>query len=54
VTGHETLHFTVGHGTGDLVGLHAELTAEGEIGASNPGCDLSGAGTYNGWILFAP
>src|SRR5207237_108693 len=28
VTGHETLHFTVGHGTGDLAGLHAELTAE--------------------------
>ncbi|PYK14185.1 MAG: hypothetical protein DME64_11535 [Verrucomicrobia bacterium] len=54
VTGHETLHFTVGHGTGDLAGLHAELTAEGDIGASNPGCDLSGAGTYNGWILFAP
>ena len=54
VTGHETLHFTVGHGTGDLVGLHAELTAEGDIGAPNPGCDLSGTGTYNGWILFAP
>jgi Protein of unknown function (DUF3224) len=54
VTGHETLHFTAGHGTGDLAGLHAELTAEGDVGAPNPGCDLSGAGTYNGWILFAP
>jgi Protein of unknown function (DUF3224) len=54
VTGHETLHFTVGRGTGDLVGLRAELTAEGDIGAPNPGCDLSGVGTYNGWILFAP
>jgi Protein of unknown function (DUF3224) len=54
VTGHETLHFTVGGGTGDLVGLHAELTAEGDIGAPSPGCDLSGAGTYTGWVLFAP
>jgi hypothetical protein len=54
VTGHETLRFVGRQGTGDLAGTHANLTAEGDIGASNPGCDLSGAGTYNGWILFAP
>jgi hypothetical protein len=54
VTGHETLHI-VGRGTGgDLVGLHFEGTAEGDLGAPNPGCDVSGAGTYSGYVVFAP
>ena len=33
VTGHETLHFVGRQGTGDLAGLHANLTAEGDVGA---------------------
>ena len=54
VTGHETLHFVGRQGTGGLAGVHANLTAEGDVGAPEPGCDLSGAGTYTGHILFAP
>jgi hypothetical protein len=54
VTGHETLRFTARQGTGDLAGVYAELTAEGDVGAPQPGCDLSGAGAYTGQILFAP
>ena len=44
VTGHETLHFVGRQGTGGLAGVHANLTAEGDVGAPEPGCDLSGAG----------
>jgi hypothetical protein len=52
VTGHETLHL-VGRGTGgDLVGVHYQGTAEGDVGAPEPGCDLSGVGTYTGQIVF--
>jgi hypothetical protein len=54
VTGHETVHFVGRRGTGELAGVHANIMAEGDIGASNPGCDLSGAGTYTGQIIFAP
>ena len=54
VTGHENLHGVGRQGTGGLAGVHANLTFEGDVGAPNPGCDLSGAGTYNGQILFAP
>ena len=54
VTGHENLQVVARQGTGGLAGVHANLTAEGDIGAPNPGCDLSGAGTYTGQILFAP
>jgi len=54
VTGHETLRFVGRQGTGDLAGVYAELTAEGDLGAPNPGCDVSGTGTYTGHILFAP
>jgi Protein of unknown function (DUF3224) len=54
VTGHETVHFVGRRGTGDLAGVYAEIVAEGDIGASNPGCDLSGAGTYTGQVIFAP
>jgi hypothetical protein len=54
VTHHENLHVAVRQGTGGLAGVHANLTAEGDIGAPVPGCDLSGAGTYTGQILFAP
>ena len=52
-TGHETLRFVGRQGTGDLAGVYAQLTAEGDVGAPNPGCDLSGAGTYNGHVVFA-
>jgi hypothetical protein len=51
-TGHETLRFVGRQGTGDLAGVYAQLTAEGDVGAPNPGCDLSGVGTYTGNILF--
>ena len=54
VTGHENLQVVARQGTGGLAGVHANLTAEGDIGAPNQGCDLSGAGTYTGQILFAP
>ena len=54
VTGHENLQVVARQGTGGLAGVHANLTAEGDVGAPNPGCDLSGAGTYTGQILFAP
>jgi hypothetical protein len=53
-TGHENLHAVGGHGTDGLAGVHANITLEGDVGAPNPGCDLSGAGTYTGQILFAP
>lgn len=54
VNGHENLQVVARQGTGGLAGVHANLTAEGDIGAPNPGCDLAGAGTYTGQILFAP
>src|SRR5690349_8487655 len=54
VTGHESLHGVGGHGTDGLAGVHVNLTLEGDVGAPNPGCDLSGAGSYTGQILFAP
>jgi hypothetical protein len=54
VTGHETLRFVAREGTGDLAGVYANVTAEGDVGAPNPGCDLSGAGTYTGHVIFAP
>ena len=53
VTGHENLRFVGRQGTGDLAGIYVNVTAEGDVGAPNPGCDLSGAGTYTGQILFA-
>ena len=54
VTGHETLHFVGNRGTGDLAGVHVQGTAEGDLGAPNPGCNVSGAGTYTAQIVFAP
>ena len=54
VTGHETLHFVGDHGTDGLTGVHIEGTAEGDLGAPEPGCDVSGAGTYTGDALFVP
>ena len=53
VTGHETLRFVGTQGTGGLAGVYANLTAEGDVGAPEPGCDLSGVGTYTGHVLFA-
>ena len=54
VTGHETLRFVGRQGTGGLAGVHANLTAEGDVGTVSPGCDVSGAGTYTGHVIFAP
>jgi len=54
VTGHETLRVVGTQGTGALSGVYLEATAEGDVGAPTPGCALSGTGTYNGQILFAP
>ena len=54
VTGHETLRFVGREGTGDLAGVYANITAEGDVGAPEPGCDLSGVGTYTGHVIFAP
>jgi hypothetical protein len=53
VTGHENLRFVATQGTDDLAGVYAELTAEGDVGAPEPGCDLSGVGTYTGHVVFA-
>src|SRR6266513_4048448 len=53
VTGHETLRFVGREGTGGLAGIYANVTAEGDVGAPEPGCDLSGAGTYTGHVVFA-
>jgi len=53
VTGHETLRFVGRQGTGDLAGTYANVTAEGDVGAPEPGCDLSGVGTYTGHVVFA-
>jgi len=56
VTGHENLRFVGRQGTGDLAGVYANITAEGDVVPPDPnsGCDLQGAGTYSGQILFAP
>ena len=54
VTGHETLRGVARQGTGALSGVYVEITLEGDVGAPNPGCALSGTGTYNGQILVAP
>ena len=54
VTGHETLRGVARQGTGALSGVYVEETLEGDVGAPQPGCNLSGAGTYNGQMLFAP
>jgi hypothetical protein len=53
VTGHETLRFVGRRGTGGLAGVYANLTAEGDVGAPQPGCNLSGVGTYSGYVIFA-
>jgi hypothetical protein len=53
VTGHENLRFAARQGTGDLTGVYVQGTAEGDLGAPDPGCDVSGAGTYAGQVVFA-
>ena len=54
VTGHEVLRGVARQGTGALAGVYVEETLEGDVGAPEPGCNFSGAGTYSGQILFAP
>jgi hypothetical protein len=53
-TGHEVLRALGREGTGALAGVLDEVTVEGDIGAPQPGCNLSGAGTYSGRVVFAP
>jgi hypothetical protein len=56
VTGHEYLRFVGRQGTGDLAGVYANLTAEGDVGLPAPGCDppsIAGQGTYTGQVVFA-
>ena len=53
VTGHETVRFVGTQGTGNLTGVYVNVSAEGDIGAPSPGCNLSGAGIYSGHVLFA-
>jgi hypothetical protein len=54
VTGHENLRIVGRQGTDGLAGVYFQGTAEGDLGAPNPGCDVSGAGTYTGQVIFAP
>jgi hypothetical protein len=52
VTGHETLRAIGRQGTGGLAGVYVNITAEGDVGAPEPGCYASGVGTYTGHVLF--
>jgi hypothetical protein len=54
VTGHEVLRAVGREGTGGLAGVYDEVTVEGDVGGPNQGCAFSGAGTYNGQVVFAP
>ena len=54
VNGHEILRIVGRQGTEGLTGVHFQGTAEGDLGAPGPGCDVSGAGTYTEHIVFAP
>ena len=54
VTGHENLHFVGRQGTDGLAGVHVEGTIEGDLVPGAGGCDVAGAATYTGQILFAP
>jgi hypothetical protein len=53
VTGHENLRFVGRQGTGDLSGVYVQGTAEGDLVAPSPGCDVSAAGIYTGHVVFA-
>ena len=52
-TGHETLSFVGVYGTDGLTGMHAQGTAEGDLGSECDG-DFGGHGTYHGQIVFTP
>jgi hypothetical protein len=52
-TGHENLRFVGTQGTGDLAGVLANITAEGDVGGACDG-DFGGHGTYTGQVIFAP
>jgi hypothetical protein len=54
VTGHENLRIIGRQGTDGLAGVHFQGTAEGDLGAPNSGCDVSGIGTYTGHVVVAP
>ena len=54
VTGHENLRIVGRQGTDGLAGVHFQGTAEGDLGAPGPGCDVSGVGTYAGQVVVAP
>jgi hypothetical protein len=53
-TGHESLRWVGRQGTDGLAGVHAEGTIEGDLVPASGDCNVAGAGTYNGQILFAP
>jgi hypothetical protein len=53
VNGHEILRAVARGGTGGLASVYVDVTAEGDVGAPEPGCNLSGAGTYIGHAVFA-
>ena len=46
-TGSESAHFVAGQGSGCYAGVHVEGTFEGNLVPAQ-GCDVAGAGTYNG------
>ena len=55
VTGHETLRFVGRQGTGDLAGIYANVTAEGDVGAPpEPGCDLRGRALIPDTLCLLP
>jgi hypothetical protein len=54
VTGHENLRIVGRQGTDGFAGVHFQGTAEGDLGAPGPGCDVSGVGTYTGHVVVAP
>jgi hypothetical protein len=51
-TGSESAHFVGGQGTGCFNGMHAEGTFQGNLTGPSQGCDITGAGTYNGHIHY--
>jgi hypothetical protein len=52
--GSESAHFVGGQGSGCFAGVQTEGTFQGNLVPASAGCDVTGAGTYNGQILFAP
>ena len=47
-TGSESAHFEADQGTGCYTGAHADGMFQGNVTGPSQGCDITGAGTYNG------